>query len=73
MGVWNNLKVISSFTCEHDILVDFHKQVEPYQRSKLVQSFITKYLAEKKSDSEASIPQSIKSASKDQQGDNYIE
>ncbi len=54
------MKVTTSFTCEHDILVDFHKQVEPYQRSKLVQSFITKYLAEKKSGSEASIPLSPK-------------
>ncbi len=55
------LKVTTSITCEHDILVEFHKQVEPYQRSKLVESFIIDYLAEKKSGSEGSIPQSPKS------------
>lgn len=54
------MKVTTSFTCEHDVLVDFHKQVEPYQRSKLVQSFIMKYLAEKKSGSEDCIPLSPK-------------
>ncbi len=58
-----NLKVASSFTCDHDILFDFHTQIGSHYRSKVIQSLIKQFLEDKKSGSGVSILQSPKSVS----------